>query len=86
MSAYLNGGKATLVQAWSRQLVIYVRVFSQGVDIVSAYLNGGKAILSGTSMAAPHVAGVAAKLMGGIYNNTGEVRNPQDVEDQLVEE
>ena len=53
---------------------------------MSAYLNGGKAILSGTSMAAPHVAGIAAKLMGDIYKNTGEVPAPQDVEDELVKE
>ena len=37
-------------------------------------------------MAAPHVAGVAAKLMGEIYANTGVVPNPQDVEDELVKE
>jgi len=54
---------------------------------MSAYLNGGKAILSGSSMAAPHVAGVAAKLMGEIIRTLhGEVPNPQDVEDELVKE
>jgi len=38
----------------------YADVSAPGVDISSAGLDGGLAVLSGTSMAAPHVAGVAA--------------------------
>lgn len=36
------------------------RVAAPGVDVVSAKLGGGLASMSGTSMATPHVAGVAA--------------------------
>ncbi|HEX8431463.1 MAG TPA: S8 family peptidase, partial [Longimicrobium sp.] len=34
--------------------------YAPGTNIVSAWLNGGTATLSGSSLAAPHVAGVAA--------------------------
>jgi subtilisin family serine protease len=37
-----------------------VQVYAPGVDITSDWLNGGTNTISGTSMASPHVAGVAA--------------------------
>lgn len=38
-------------------------IYAPGVEITSTWLNGGTRTIDGTSMASPHVAGVAAKLL-----------------------
>ena len=40
-----------------------IDMFAPGVDVISTYNNGSTAILSGTSMAAPHIAGLGAYLL-----------------------
>ncbi|MFD5428691.1 S8 family peptidase [Streptomyces sp. NPDC127084] len=54
-------------------------LYAPGTEIVSAQMGGGSTEMSGTSMAAPHVAGVAA-----LYRGTHPDAAPKAVSDWLV--
>lgn len=52
-----------------------VTILAPGVNIASTWLNGGANVISGTSMATPHVAGVAALALGsGFASDPASVR------------
>lgn len=52
-----------------------------GVSIASTYLNGGYATLSGTSMAAPHLAGIL--LAGSVVSDGTVVGDPDGLADRI---
>lgn len=49
--------------AWFSNHGVCVNILAPGVDIMSTYLKGTSKVLSGTSMASPHVAGVVALIL-----------------------
>ena len=65
-------------QAWFSNYGPCLDVYAPGVDIVSAWMNGTTKAESGTSMAAPHVAGVAA-----LYLEVDRMAAPQRVREAI---
>ena len=58
------------VPSWSNR---GVELSAPGVDILSTYPDDSYATLSGTSMACPHVSGVAALIQAAYYNKYGTI-------------
>ncbi|MBR9683637.1 S8 family serine peptidase, partial [Candidatus Woesearchaeota archaeon] len=59
-------------------------LLAPGVSITSTYMNGGTTSLSGTSMAAPHIAGAMVLLKQYWKLAYNQTLTPQQVEDKLT--
>ncbi len=62
-----------------------VDIAAPGQSILSLWLDGTTRYLSGTSMATPHVSGVAALLWSVVSRTSGSRRQPRDLIQPLLE-
>lgn len=58
------GMKDSLISYMSSAKLLCTDILAPGLDITSTYPNNGTMTLEGTSMAAPHIAGLGAYFMG----------------------
>ena len=61
-----------------------IDLVAPGVGILSTYLNGEYAVMSGTSMAVPHVTGALALLINSCKKEFGRVLSESEIYAQLI--
>jgi len=62
-----------------------IDVAAPGVDIRSTYPGNGTAVMSGTSMASPHVAGTVARLLAGKSREGRDARHVYAVRQSIID-